>query len=389
MPGGVRSLLQALRFDGSPRAIPHLDQATLAFADRTQLTPLLTRFDLPQWARAHADAVLARNAIRVERVAAAYAEIANAFEHVVLKGFTHIPEFVDDPRLRTQYDLDLFVPPQHREAAWRTLLSLGYEPVRGMERLAMDHLPTMIRKTGWQWRGDYFDAEIPLAVEVHFQFWDAATERVNPRGLEELWLRRRGSRLDPVDRLGYAALHLTRHLLRGNVRIFHVWELARFLNTHRDGEFWRTWRRQHPKSLRRLEAIAFLLAVQWFACEVPAEARCEMEALPESVKRWFALYGWSPVEAMFRPNKHELLLHLSLAGELEDRLRILCRRLLPARLPGPVDAIHLPPEQMTIFRKIQERLRYLGYLTSRFAHHARLLAPTLWSTLRWCLRSSR
>ena len=385
--------MDALRFDLSQRTISNLDPTTLAFADRTQLTPLLTRFDLPPCARVHADAALARNAIRVERVAAAYAEIANAFEHVVLhvvlKGFTHIPDFVDDPRLRAQYDLDLFVPLEHGEAAWQTLLSLGYEPVRGMERLAMDHLPTMVRKTGWQWRGDYFDPDIPLAVEVHFQFWNAATEHLNPHGLEQFWLRRRGSRLDPIDRLGYAALHLTRHLLRGNVRVFHVWELARFLHTHCDAEFWRTWKRQHPKSLRRLEAIAFLLAFHWFSCELPAEARCEIGALPEPVKRWFAIYGWSPVEAMFQPNKHELLLHLSLAGDLDERFRLLRRRLLPVSLPAPVDAIHLRPEQITVFRKIQGRLRYLSYLTSRLAHHARLLAPTLWSTLCWWLRTSR
>lgn len=383
IPDGVRSLLEALRLDRPALSLLRLDRETLHFADRSHLTPLLTRFDLPRPARAHADQALARNTIRVQRIAAAYAEIAGAFEHIVLKGFTHVPDFVDDPRLRVQYDLDLFVPPAQRNIARQKLASFGYEPVRGMEGLAMDHLPTIVRKTGWQWRGDYFDPDIPTAVEVHFQFWDSATERLYPKGLEQFCARRNGSRLDPVDRLGYAALHLTRHLLRGNVRIFHVWEMARFLHTRRDAQFWRAWKRLHPPSLRRLEAVSFLLARTWFRCELSAEAGDEIELLPHSVRHWFEIHGWSPIEAMFRPNKKELLLHLSLADPGMDRFHLLRRRLLPARLPGPVDAVHLRPEQITVFRRMQARFRYLAYVISRAAHHFRLLAPTLWSTARW------
>ena len=389
----ARAILDALCFDGRTYSLSGIGRDAMDFADRNQLTPLLSRYELPPAAREHAQAALARNTIRVGRVAAAYQEIATAFDrivdHVVLKGFTHVPAFVDDPRLRVQYDLDLYVPSGQLQAAGEALLRLGYQPIRGMAGLAMDHLPTMVRKTGWEWRGDFFDPEIPVSVEVHFQFWDAPIERLRPQGLEGFWTRRVGHYLHPVDRLGYSALHLTRHLLRGDLRVFHVWEIANFLHTSGDQTFWRLREQWHPPSLRRLEAVAFLLARRWFACTLPPAAEREVAALPEPVHRWFERYGWSPIEGMFRPNKRELWLHLSLLETFEDRISVLRRRLLPFSLPGPVDAIYVPPDRMTLARRAKKHARYLAHAASRGIHHARLLAPTLWDGLRWRWRTPR
>lgn len=386
---GVRAILDALCFDGRPRSLEALTAEDLAFADRAQLTPLLSRFDLSPAIREHVEGALSRNTIRVQRAAAAYQEIAPKFDHVVLKGLTHVPDFVDDMRWRVQYDLDLYVPRSEAESARDALLDLGYEPIAELKGLAMDHLPTMVRKTGWQWRGDYFDPDLPLAVEVHFRFWDTATERLRVDGLDDFWTRREGQTLALVDRLGYASLHLTRHLLRGNVRAFHVWEVARFLHTRPDSAFWQRWRNWHSPSLRRLEAIAFLLARSWFACSVPDFAEEEIAQLPGPVHRWFDAYRWSPIEGLFRPNKHELWLHLSLLDSGMDRRDVLRRRLLPLSGPGPVDAIHIRAEQMTLARRLLRNSRNAGYAISRGLHHARLLAPTLWEGFRWWLRTRR
>jgi hypothetical protein len=334
--------------------------------DRNGLTPM---FDA---------ACRARNAIRVERIAKAYAEIAPLFDHVVLKGFTHVPEFTPDPDIRVQYDLDLYVPPAQKEKARDALLGLGYEPIGRMEGLAMDHLPTMVRKTGWQWRGDYFDPDLPPAVEVHFRFWDTDTERLPAEGVEKFWDRREGCQLALIDKLGYAALHLTRHLLRGNVKTIHVWELANFLDTHRDQAFWNEWRRLHSPSLRRLECVAFLLAKTWFDCEV------EIEDLPSDVYRWFERYRWSPLDSS---NKHELWLHTSLLESRWDRLAVLRRRLIPASMPGPVDAIHLANPSLR--RRIQATLSNSAYAASRAAHHIRAFMPTIVEGIRWSANKPR
>ncbi|MGH9559450.1 MAG: nucleotidyltransferase family protein, partial [Bryobacteraceae bacterium] len=383
---GVRAIFDALAFDGRPRKLENLSADDLAYADRALLTPLLARLELPPAAREHVDGVLKRNTIRCERIASAYEEFAGRFDHVVLKGFSHVPDFVQERRLRTQYDIDLYVRPPHA-TAWNTLLALGYEPIHGIERLAADHFPTLVRKTGWQWRGDFYDPDLPPSIEVHFQFWDEQTEKLHADGVEEFWMRREARGLALPDRLGYAALHLTRHLLRGNLRPLHIWELANFLNSHGDPEFWRTWRVLHSPNLRRIEAVAFLLAKTWFAPSMPEEPAREIAALPRKVHRWFDLYPWSPVEDL--PNKHELWLHLSLLDSALDRAKVLRRRLIPAAIPGPVDAVHIPEEKMTRVRRVRRLARNVFYMLSRAAHHARVLIPTFWEGCRWTWRSRR
>jgi len=425
LSSNIRALFDALSFDGRPYCLNELDCDALDFADRHGLTLLLCGVGsqnhrlnacataqhqcladpggtglqpvseffnvLSQPAASRITSTLARNSIRVERVQAAYREIADLFEHhgidhVVLKGFTHVPCLVPDARLRVQYDLDLYVPRAQQIAARDALRSLGYEPIEELEGLAMDHLPTMIRKTGWEWRGDYFDPEIPISVEVHFRFWDATTERLHPEGLDAFWTRRQGHRLHPVDILGYAALHLTRHLLRGNVRASHAWEIGRFLHTRHDPAFWKQWKQWHAPSLRRLEAVAFQLARWWFACDLPPEAEREVQALPESTRRWFEDYGRPPVDP---PNKRELWLHMSLVELWTDRVSILRRRLLPFSLPGPVDAVHIQEKDMTLARRVKKHARYAAYTGSRAIHHGKLLAPTLREGFNWWLRSQR
>jgi hypothetical protein len=380
IPPNVRAILDALAFDGRPADLSAID---FAFADRAQLTLLLSR----QVQNPHIDSALRRNTDRVAKVAREYAEIEPLFDHVVLKGFTHVPDFIDDLRLRVQYDLDLYVPPSEAENAREALAALGYQPIQGTESLAMDHLPAMARKTGWEWRGDFFDPEIPTSIEVHFQFWDTPTEHLRAEALDEFWSRRESHQLALSDKVGYAALHLTRHLLRGNVRVFHVWELANFLNTHHAPEFWRDWQRLHAASTRRLESVAFLLAKRWFACRVPEAVEDSIDRLSPSIHRWFEIYGWSPIEGTFEPNKDELWLHMALLDSGYDRFEVLRRRLIPMSPPGPVDAVYTPADQLTPARKIKRAARNFTYAASRAFHHLRLFIPTVWQGIRWWFHS--
>jgi hypothetical protein len=380
IPPNVRAILDALSFDGRPADLSSID---LAFADRSQLTLLLAR----HVKSVHVDSALARNTERVAKIGREYAEIAPLFDHVVLKGFTHVPDFMDDLRLRVQYDLDLYVPPADGGKAREALAALGYESIEGAESLAMDHLPPMVRKTGWEWRGDFFDPEIPTSIEVHFQFWDPETERLRAEWLDGFWSRREAHQLAPVDKLGYAALHLTRHLLRGNVRAFHVWELANFLNAHHAPEFWREWQRLHPPSTRRLESIAFLLAKTWFACRLPDQVQDAIDQLSPSIRRWFEIYGWSPIESIFAPNKDELWLHMALLDSNYDRFDVLRRRLIPASAPGPVDAVYTPSAELTPSRRVRRTARNFAYAASRAVHHIRLFIPTVWQGIRWWFHS--
>ena len=400
----MRAPLEALQFS-SPHcgSLAQLSteewQRTLRFCDRAQLTlPLALHYRacLPEEVRARTDRNLAGNAERWQRVQAAYRQLADPFEAaeieaLVLKGFSHCPGFVHNPRWRPQYDIDLLVPKERLLRARDVARWLGYEPLR-VSNGRVDHLPTMIRKTGWEWRGDLFDPEIPISLELHFRLWDQRTEQFEPAGLNQFWERRERRQLEglsftalhPVDAVGYASLHLLRHLLRGDGKPFHVYELAALLH-HSAGSksFWSQWREWHDPSLRQLEAICFSLAQRWFDCRLPPAASEEIEALPPEVNRWLELCAFSPLMHLVRPNKDELWLHWSLIASSRGRWSMLRRRLLPPVPQGPVDAVHLPESEITWRIEVRRRWRYARYAASRVVHHVAALPGVASGAAQW------
>jgi len=358
---------------------------------------LRCRADLPDWVRSRIDRNIAASAEHWQRVKSAYSEAATAFqasglECVVLKGFSHCPLFADDPRRRWQGDIDLLFSEDQLLAARDAALQLGYEPITPFDRHPINHLPTLVRKTGWEWRGKYFDPDIPVSLELHFQFWDADTERFSPAGLEKFWERRETRDVDqlrfvsfhPADVAANAALHMLWHLLRGSLRPFHVYELGWFLHSRADDtEFWEAWAQLHDESLRRLQAICFAIAQRWFDCRVPLVVAEEIEHLPPEVARWLSMYVWSPLIGFFHPNKDELWLHWNLLNSTRDRVAVLRRRLLPERLPGPIGAVHIPKEKLTWRIQLKSRWRYATYAIARARHHLRALPSVAASAVRW------
>jgi hypothetical protein len=413
IPVHAQAVFDALRFEG-PRfdALSGLSEAEwsqlIDFCHRTQLAiPLALRCHdrLPPWVANRFDQDLVNNAERWRRLKLVYRQASGAFEavgleFVTLKGFTHVAGFVADPRHRVQYDLDLLFPRDQVRAALEVALGLGYEPLGDGNRHPVDHLPTLIRKTGWEWRGDYFDPEHPPALELHFRLWDAGTEGFAVPGLDHFWQRRERRTLEDleftslaaIDLPGYASAHALRHLLRGDSRPSHIYEIAYFLEHNSNAEFWRAWRESHDQPLRQVQAIWFAIARQWFGCRLPAIAQDEIEQLPQPVRAWLAAYAHAPVANLFHPTKDELWLHLSLLDRESSRLRVLRRRLMPLQLPGPVDAVHLPNAAIGWRVRLRRAWRYFSFLTSRTWRHARAFVPTLWSGAAWvwcCLLRAR
>jgi len=406
IPVHARAVFDALhfedpRFDSFGRLTDAEWRELIEFCHRTQLAipfALRCRDRLPAWVAERFNQDLLNNAERCRRLKLVYGLVSSAFdsaglEFVALKGFTHVPAFAPDPRLRAQYDLDLLFPRDQVQAAFDVARGLGYEPL-GAHRHPVDHLPTMIRKTGWEWRGDYFDPDLPPALELHFRLWDASMEGFEVPGVDDFWGRRERrfiedlefTSLASVDLPGYASAHALRHLLRGDLRPSHVYEIAYFLEHNGDGEFWRTWRESHDTPLRRVEAICFDIARQWFGCRLPAVPEEEIAQLQEPVRAWLAAYAHTPLVNLFHPTKDELWLQLSLLDPGRSRLGILRRRLMPLQLPGPVDAVHLPEASRSWRIRLRGAWRYLFFLTSRTSRHTRAFIPTLFSGALWTWR---
>lgn len=90
----------------------------LAVCDSAHLTLQIAQLpmeEFPLWVVERLKTNLADNALRFERIKATYREAARALgsagvEHVVIKGFTQSPDYVADPRFRSQSDIDIFCP---------------------------------------------------------------------------------------------------------------------------------------------------------------------------------------------------------------------------------------------------------------------------------------
>ena len=406
LPRGAAAVLAALRFSSpAPELLRNISdaewKASLEFCDRSSLTLFLGalyRDYLPAWLAERIAGNIASNTERVGRVRAALVAIAAAFDargidYLLLKGFSHEIDYAPDPYLRVGYDVDLYAPASSLDLAHRTLLGMDYVPFEGAEHALADHYPPLIRKTGWEFRGDFFDPEIPGCVDLHYRFWDPATEHFDAPGVEQFWERRMRQDGIPVlqaaDRLGYASLHLLRHLFRPPLRPLHVYEIAYLLDTKcRDDGFWERWRTLHTERLRRLQAVVFRLAESWFGCRIAPAPAEEMEKLDEDVLLWFERYAAAPLESWFQPNKHELWLHLAFIDSPRDRRQVFLRRVFPTP-PRAVEPQYTPDDQITWGLRIRRTVRYITYLAQRFRRHARSLPSVVAHGLIWKSLTSR
>src|SRR5215472_9159764 len=175
---------------------------------------------------------------------------------------------------------------------------------------------------------------MPPMVETHFRFWNEGRESFPVTGAAGFWARRvvreiegrRVPSLCEADAFAYATWHVLRHAVHGNLRLYHVYELAHFLDrTAGDDAFW--------SECRDAEAAAMRLAWEWFRPRMNLIARERMQALPRAAARWFDVFAFSPALGVERPNKHELFLHLCLAQGWRNRMWIVARRLLPTNPP--------------------------------------------------------
>ena len=184
------------------------------------------------------------------------------------------------------------------------------------------------------------------------------------------------------DGVSYSALHLLRHLLRGDLRAYHVYELAHFLHrTEHDHELWGAWRSNRSGTSLHIEAVAFRLAAEWFGCKMHPIVDEAVTTLPLNIARWFKLFSHSPL-ALEQPNKDELFLHLSLVDRLTDQCAIVARRLFPFSAPKLVDPT---PEgaKKSLFVTLCTGLRQFKFMVGRAIHHLRTTMPLIRGLFRW------
>ena len=404
IPHAFRAVMDVLTFSQEPRKeFPSLVdkewESILRFCELAHLTlPLAERTNgsFPQWVIDRLQRNISDNGARFERVKATYQETSVALdragvEYLVLKGFTQSTDYVSNPRLRVQYDLDFYCPQEMIERAQTVLQAIGYRPEMTLDYSRADHQPSLVRKGNWRFQGNDFDPDMPLSIELHFCLWNERTTRITVPEVDNFWGRRTIRSLEGlsfpalsrVDHLGHFALHILRNLLSGDWAVHHVYELASFLNDHaNDDEFWQAWKLCHGPKLRALQLIAFAHAKAWFHCQVHDAVEVEMQALPSKLHHWLQCFTGSSLEGMFCPNKDRIWLHAALLESSHEQRKVVWNGLIPSKVRG----IHHPATRLNNRRKLPDMHpipRYVIYLVSRFSAHARVIPRTLLHGLRW------
>ncbi len=401
IPRELAALIAALQLRGATtEALLELEEreweSLLRFCDLAHLTLRLAQVEadgFPLWVVKRLKKNVDDNITRFEQVKATYREAADAMdqagvEHVVLKGFTQAPEYVEDAHLRVQSDLDVYCPKEMIDRAKTALMSIGYQPEQTMDYSRADHLPAMIRPGDWQWRGNAFDPDIPLSIELHFCLWNESVYGFPMPEVAHFWERRIKRTLGdmsfpalaPVDHLAYMALHIVRGLVSEDWVIHHVHELATFLHRHaEDEEFWRAWKQTHSDSLRALQAIAFSHARSWFCCDVHEEVLEACQQLDLKIQEWLHRFAGSSLERMFRRNKSGVWLHMALISSPAKKRRLLRRTLMPSRIQR-IGTPGVPLENRRLRRigRSNPHFAYMAYIVSRLTVYARLIPETLY-----------
>jgi hypothetical protein len=409
IPPEVTALLSAFQLS-KPDSAPLTklsDEAwtsLLAFCDIAHLTLPLAQLPMerfPYWVVERLKTNLADNALRFDRIKAIYREAAKALDragidHIVIKGFTQSPDYVPDPRYRAQSDIDIFCPPKSIDAARDALYAIGYQSSDAKISYALsDHGATLVRLGDWQWKGNPFDPEMPLGIELHFCLWNEHVSYIRVPEVDLFWERRTKrdvdglsfSCLSPVDHLAHVTLHILRNLLGSDWIVHHVRELAVFLHSHADDEtFWQAWNATHSPALRSFQSIAFYYARAWFNCRLHPLAAKEIDKLPATRMSWLQYFSGSSLELMFHQNKDSVWLHLSFLSSRREKWKILKRAMIPER----IGSIGSPFVKVRNRRPLQShgspRWRpYIAYLISRSTAHGRADIVTLTRGLRWRL----
>ncbi|MBV8515168.1 MAG: MFS transporter, partial [Acidobacteria bacterium] len=270
------------------------------------------------------------------------------------------------------------------DRAQEVLASLGYKPELHKPQALKDQLPTMMPVTQWKPGSNLFDPEMPISFEVHFRHWDEQFMHLAVPGLDEFWGRRIHHQMDdftfpalhPVDNLGCAALNVVRDLLQGMPSIEQVHTVARFLHSQSDDKnFWRLWRDLHDPALRRLEAVTFRLASDWFGSTASAEVQDEIDRLPAGIQAWFQNYSKAGLYPRATESKAGAWLHFLLLESFGGRADVLRKVLFRVdRLPELKDSDadlerpkskELQPRLAAVRRKL---LVYPAWFISRSAN---------------------
>ena len=318
-----------------------------------------------------------------------------------LKGLLLAPDFVEPLERRVQYDYDFLVKKEDLQRAYSLFLQHGYSALHSTRELAADHLSPLIQKSGWKWKGNYYDPAIPRGVELHFQLWDSNFELLPIQTLDKVWELSCSRAFDSItaptlsreDTLLYVTLHAFRHLLRNDLRLSHLYEIAFFLQrTSEEERFWNdfTLRVSQCPNTTKMVATTFELARSLFRPALyPLVRQFIVARLPATAASWVCAYGRTGAIHCYRKNRNALLLHLGLLNDNGQRWALVWQRLLPRHLPLPTYGVQAPKEAQDLKFRLAKAARYVDLLCRRGLFQLRSLFELSFQLPVWLIQLQR
>jgi Uncharacterised nucleotidyltransferase len=315
-----------------------------------------------------------------------------------LKGQVLYPDFVNERRNRLQYDHDFLIRPEDLERTYALFLSLGYSPLPSSSKLAVGHLPTLVRKTDWKWKGNLFDPEIPRAVELHFQLWDSKFDKISIRSLDDVWRNSEVAAFEAValpvlsrqHNLLYCVLHSFRHLLRNDLRLSHLYEIGYFLHRRcENASFWPGFLKSllSCSNSCRVTATMLELARRTFGAEPePMTTQFINEHLSPAAALWVEEFGIRESVHCFRRSKSALFLQLDFVEGLVGKSVVIARKLIPRHLPLSSFGVQTPAERRNRLFRSSKWLHDAGQMVRRAFFHAVTLAGLLLQLPLWTVK---
>ncbi len=315
-----------------------------------------------------------------------------------LKGQVLCPDFVERPEYRLQYDHDFLVCSEDLHKTYALFVDLGFSPLPSSRRLAVGHLPTLVRKTGWTWQGNLFDPQIPLAVELHFQLWEAEFDKIPVCTLDNVWENSQSTRflslsipvLSREHTLLYCVLHAFRHLLRNDLRLSHLYEIGYFLHCHSgQRNFWRRFLKDIARCSNSCKATALIfdLACQLFhPRRATAVGQFVAEHLSPAAAAWIEKYGVRESIYCYRRSKSSIFLHLDFVEGGVAKSRVVATKLIPRHPPLSSFGIHTPEDgQGAKFRSLK-LLHDSNHFVHRILFHAQALVSFVLRLPLWVVK---
>jgi hypothetical protein len=343
----------------------------------------------------------ARNADRTRDMLEEANRLNAAFRSVgvraaTIKGFSLSPDFCDDPYFRHQVDFDFLVAASDVRAAALAIGSCGYSTAHLNEagetcfRTELRDIPSA--------NDDIYALQRQRQADLHISIWEPCSwlpvetpqdclEHASiqqTHGIEYLGLALENKFLLHV-------LHAFRHAFRSWMRISWLFEIAQYIEKHREDDvLWNRVTQRAGSTLLTKRIFVFVLGLveRLFRTPIPPALRLwTRDAMTLSLGTWLNHFAFEWATADWPGNLNNLFVTSEFIPDPQLRMQYWRSRLFPDKTRAS-----LGPVAVTSAKKFfQLQTARLKYAASRAALHLKDIAALPKQQMRWkrALGSSR